>query len=400
MPRETPEVPPDPRYEGAAGLFLVGLPFLAMGFFVIAVATGWWRMWWDARGWTPVPMTIQATKLATHASRRGSSTVLEARYRYQVATGPGATIYTGTRVSIDGGSANASEARQRYEQLAPHEKDHTPFTGYVNAANPAEAVLFRDAGLSMLMLPVLGFAFALVGGGLAGWARWMRRRGLKRAGLVRANPDRPWRWEPEWADGFAVQSILGTAALVEAGFITFVAVVVGAIVAALVLDPGGPAPSSPLSTMLGLVPLLLFARVAFLLVRRVRYGTPRLELERMPLVPGGALRGKLLVPRRLPEGAAVRLELRAREVTGSGKRARTVEVARADGVAGPEHAVRLDRSELPVSLAVPQGPPRSLESGRRLQWFLTAVADGAFRAEFELPVYVAASGRIEKNPAP
>lgn len=400
----------DPRYAAGTFLMIFGLPFLLGGLGALGMVAGWWHEWWQMQSWAPAKMEIAQLKLVPHrTSKGGTSYTIQAlyRYRYEPAAphpddpGPGAPVYSGTRVAIDGGASNGSEVRTRFAGLQAAFTRHEPFTGFVNPERPAEAVLFRNPGVALFAVPELGALFTLIGAGFFGWGRFARRKNAWRRARAEADPERHWRWEPEWAEGFALESTANDDARVALCAAAGSALFALPVLAAALLD----APDTGTVFIGGGIALPVVAVwiwAGTVIARRMRWGVARLELEALPLSPGGVLNGVLKVPGRVTPTGDVTLEVKVREVVGAGRQARTRDVVHGEGVAGAERSVLMDRSELPVRIELPRAHPRLMQPYLRVQWYLSVRAKtGAvgFRADFELPVYDVPAEVVEKGPS-
>ena len=185
---------------GPGCLVLVALPFAAVGvgmsawLFCGIAANG--RM----QSWQETPAKIVRAKLEAHSDPEGSTTYeATAEYTYQFGDRP----YTGSRVSVQGGSDNfGSFQKDVYRQLSKHQRSGDPFRCYVNPAKPSEAVLFRDLRWEMIGVQTLfATAFGSAGFAVLTFGVWgcLTTRGNR--ALAALHPDEPWLWKKDWADG-------------------------------------------------------------------------------------------------------------------------------------------------------------------------------------------------------
>ena len=97
--------------------------------------------WHEIAGWVPVSAEVVSAELQEHDGDDSTTYEVTATYRYQYA----GQAYTSTRVAIDSGADNIGTFQQRlYAQLRAAQESRAPVTAYVDAANPADAVLNRE----------------------------------------------------------------------------------------------------------------------------------------------------------------------------------------------------------------------------------------------------------------
>lgn len=151
------------------------------------------------------------------------------------------------------------------------------------------------------------------------------------------------------------------------------------------------------------LPVLLFPTFVAALVgaalygrrHQEKFGTPILELESVPVVPGGMLAGYVRSTADLapPEGFVIRLRCLHKRETGSGKNKRTdTTTLWEQEMTLPAAAERPDGLALPVAFALPPDARETDErnSANKVVWELSvkATLPGVdFSAVFDIPVF-------------
>ncbi len=375
------------------GLLLFGLIFLVVG---LAVGTFMLRPLWlarAARGWIPVPCRITASELKVNHDSDSTTYQATAAYEYEF---EGRT-YRGTRVSFHSGSDNIGDFHETVAaRLAACRESGRPFEGYVNPANPFEAVLVREVRKEMIGFGlVFGLVFSGAGSGVmfAGVRAARQRRSLVQGKAQ--TPEAPWTWRREWAAGVIPATQGAEAAGLAVGAVLW-NLLVSVFLVAVLSDRGVPKFVLVLLAVFVLagIGLLTAAVKAFLRWRRFR-GTC-FRMSPVPGVLGGRLSGAVQVPVKLAAAGGFRLKLDCfeRVVQGSGKHRRTVEVS----LWSAEQEVHQDvlaqvpgQTAIPVVFDLPADLPESSpEPGGPLVWRLEARAEVPgvdFLARFEVPVF-------------
>ena len=203
---------------GSAILFLFGVPFAAVGVWLGARLGTTITAYRAAQEWEEVPAKIIQAEFRDEDSGEGTAYWVKAEYEYRYR----GQRYAGRRVSVHGGSDNiGSFWRDVYRQLEECRRTGRPFRCYVNPAQPAQALLYRDLRWEMVVFhALLTFIFAGGGFGLLIAAPFafvgMRREETRAA----AHPGEPWLWRADWARGeirspgksLVVRSIVSTIA--------------------------------------------------------------------------------------------------------------------------------------------------------------------------------------------
>ncbi|UCE85613.1 MAG: hypothetical protein JSU66_14965 [Deltaproteobacteria bacterium] len=215
--------------------------------------------------------------------------------------------------------------------------------------------------------------------------------------LRRLHPGEPWRWRPEWRDGRirsrdrARIAVLWLAALAWNGM---TAPLVWRLPRELECGPR----MLLLAGAFGLAGLWIVGAALRATLRQLRFGTARLDLDTVPGVIGGRLRGTIHVRGSLAGAARVELRLTCvnRVTSGSGKSRSTFEHVRwQEEYAVPRASLAAASigSAIPVDFTLPYGlaPSRAEPSDNQILWRLEARAELAgadFHTRFEVPVFV------------
>jgi hypothetical protein len=211
---------------------------------------------------------------------------------------------------------------------------------------------------------------------------------------VRAqNPDKPWFWRKEWADGVMTDR-KATASWILFGFaIVFVAVSSPMLfVLRREIDKG-----NNLALVVLLFPLAgaaLLVTALYHLMRVRKYGESRSRLDRIPIELGSAFRGDIEthVTENPPDGFLLKLTCVRRVTTGAGKTSTTESILWRD-----EQTVRAsipmpDGLRIPYTFTIPADaePSDERNSKNRIVWRLDVSAQVPgidYAAQFELPVF-------------
>ncbi|MCX7934292.1 MAG: DUF3592 domain-containing protein, partial [Planctomycetota bacterium] len=308
-------------------LMLFGVPFLAAGAIIMILGLSWWREYFDAKQWVQTPATIKEVHLREHRSSKGRlSYRVDCRYSYRFAAaalqqdGQAASerLYENTRVDFESGSSTDSQPHRRYEILKRHCESGEPFPAWVNPANPAQAVLFREAGEAMYLMPPFALVFALAGMGIMASGAMAVARSVRLRWAERFFPGRPWRAEGLWND-FSCHS-RGKAKVIAVWAIAiFVAIFVSLLSLALASDEHAPGLAWVASGLFTAVAAGVLGYAVYLTLQYLKYGEARLIFTELPLVPGRPFAGLLLVPERVIAENGVQLTLRCTETRGSVK---------------------------------------------------------------------------------
>lgn len=279
------------------------------------------------------------------------------------------------------------------------------------------ALGFSVAGLSVLVavsrqpensnFPVLvgicmGLTFTVVGVSIGGVSIYGFHKYKRQMVSQAADPDSPWRWREDWAQGRA-NSCTGSA-MVQ----SWIFAVIWNLISAPILYFGPKAIAQQRLAVLGLLfPLAgvgLLIRAIRETLRRFEFGVTWFEMDSCPVVIGREFHGNIHA--RFPHGAdhGIRLKLSCvnRVVTGSGKTQSVNEriLWREEKSISPGQICPGPIGSLiPASFSIPWNALQSDSSNSRnaILWLLEADADVPgvdYKDMFELPVF-----RTKETPA-
>ena len=380
-------------------LFILALPFLAIGAFVLWLAISTVTESRRMQAWPTVPARIDETNLETHehhdADGHSITYITTARYSYEYE----GSSYTGSRVSHSAGTDNVDSFHQDvFKELSQLRDTGTPGKAYVNPSNPAESILYPHYRGRLLFFYLL-FGSVFVGAGtLLMIAPFLGGKASTQSALNRGHSEvKPWESRKEWRSGVIHSSTKGP----------FIALLIFSVVwtgatsfAALPVFTGGGrlGVASFLGLIFPLVGLALFAfSIRLFLVWR-KFGVSTLRLKNLPARPGASLEGDIEVKRPFESGTQVDLDLSCnkRHTTGSGKhrRTETKKLWSEKWRVSPTPLGGQRGARISVSCKIPEDAMESSESSQ-VTWDLTATANipGVdYFAQFEVPVFSATSG--------
>ncbi len=379
-------------------IVLFSLPFAAVG----VGAAAWIAFDFAAarkmQQWQETPAIILGAKLEQHADSDGGVTYeAHAEYAYEY----GGRRYTARRVALGGGSDNIGTFQQKvYRQLREHELSGRPFRCFVNPANPAEAVLFRDLRWEMVAFKtIFAVAFGGVGFGLMALGLFGARKAKEEKKRAASHPGKPWLWKSEWAEGW-IPSSSGRSATALAVFAVFWNVV-SILPAWYAVREGFFMQGEKMALLALLFPAIgfgLIAAAAVAVARRRKYGLSVFEMASVPGVVGGQLAGVIRVPAKVQAEEGFRLALRCIQTvtTGSGKHRSTSERVLWEGEQAVARELRQAdpaQTAVPVLFEIPSDCDPTDESDR-IAWRLECRAKTPgldYATTFDVPVFRAAA---------
>jgi hypothetical protein len=323
---------------------------------------------------------------------------VEAAYSYEY----GGRRYHGSRVSPETGSSSSGRHRERYAILKAHREREEPFPAWVNPEDPAESLLFREmTPMSWVMLP-FGLVFAGVGAAVMIFGACSGRAVRFRKSAEKEHPERPWRADRRWAEGFEFGSRQGARAAGAWALAVLLGLFVGMFVYLVVIEHA-PLFARVIVGVFALAPLAMLAGAVYSTLRWLKYGSPRLVMAEMPAVPGRELRCAVLCRRHVRAESPYKLTLKCSRTTGSGKHSTTRTLHESTAEVTSDLGDRYGGTAVPVELSVPEGlPSTSSEADGRIDWRLevSAATPGVdFKVGFDLPVFdVEDENLIEKRP--
>lgn len=241
-----------------------------------------------------------------------------------------------------------------------------------------------------------GAVFAGVGALVIGVATWGQKALAADAARKGANPDKPWLWREDWAQGYAKDNTRGVAiffwifALLWNGISWPVAFLIRPEIAKgnyIVL----------IALIFPLVGLGLLAAAIYQTLQRMKFGTSVCHLPTIPIPPGRTFRGELeLHNDAVPEsGYKFRLASIRSVTSGSGKNRSTHESVLWDDerVVSASAAMRSPvGTRVPFEFVVPPTAhgTEDVSQNEKYFWRLTASADlpGVdYSSTFQLPIF-------------
>lgn len=391
---------------GLGCLILFALPFALAGVFVGSLAVRSLATWYEARDWVETPARILQADLEVHQGSDSTTYEVTALYEYEW---QGRT-YSSERVGLSSGSDNVGSFHQdRHAELSRHQSSGEPFRCFVDPDDPEEALLFREMrwGLFALM-GVFALLFTGAGVGMMAAGVWGKRKITEEEELEAQNPDAPWRWKSDWADGRIRTSgnIQFLFPLIFAVFWNLISTPLLFVLPREVIDNDNKLALIALVFPLVGMGLAVWAVRAFLHWKK--YGDSVFEMSTLPGVIGGKLTGRILTSVDIQPVSGFDLILSSirRVTTGSGKNRSTSESVQWQEL---EHIDRetLDfdptRSSIPVSFTIPYEaePTEERSADDQTLWRLEVTAETAgidFSAQFEVPVFRTADSRPDIEP--
>jgi hypothetical protein len=242
---------------------------------------------------------------------------------------------------------------------------------------------------------IVGGVFTLLGTALVLTALFGYGSAKTHDALKAANPDKPWMWREDWATGNIKDSNKGAAI----AFWIF-ALIWNGVSFPIAIAMKSKMAQEPLALFILLFPLVgVFLLVAAIkqTVRALKYGTSRLHLERVPIVPGRAFRGDIqLTTDVIPEnGYHLRLVSIHSVTTGRGKSRSTHDTVMFDSEITVDTSSAMrgpNGTRVPFQMAIPPDshPTNESDWSSRYFWRLTvsAATPGVdYSANFDIPVF-------------
>lgn len=248
---------------------------------------------------------------------------------------------------------------------------------------------------------IFAVTFGGAGFGLMTAAVFGKKAAARSAVLREQNPDRPWRWQEDWASGTIRDSNRGTmiGAWVFALFWNVISMPAGFFAVRTAM-----AERNYVILFALLFPVIgagLLAWAVRATTRYLKFGVSVLELTTRPGVVGGKLAGVVRIPGDLlpPDGFRVMLTSVNRRTTGSGKNRSTSEsiLWQEEGTFHP--ARQATGTVVPVAFAIPPDAPPTdtTDPADAIVWrvALSAQVPGVdYAARFEVPVFRTDQGEI------
>ncbi len=388
-------------------LTLFGLPFLGIGVFM-GYRTGamLWR-WSEAKGWEDVPAVIEHVELETHHGDDSTTYEVVCRYRYRFS----GEEHTGEEVGLVPGADNLGSWHERtHARLRAAYERGEAVTCYVDPGRPGRALLDRELRWGLMGFHLIFVVcFGGVGAGLIAGGAYARRSAARKAALQEAHGGEPWLWNPQWASR-RIRSGSKTAAIATTGFAAFwnaISAPVAFILPGKAMDEGEP--WLFVFMVFPLIGLVLAIAAARAVARYRKFGRSTFELETLPGVIGGELRGTVVLAGKVQGISAVDAALKCVHsvTTGSGKNRSTrqdvvwEETRRFEalGVRFGEVAIRL-----PVAFQIPYScrPTNDSLPNSTIKWNIEVKGEAPgvdLAVDFEVPVFKTEASDPEVGPS-
>jgi hypothetical protein len=387
-PSHAMKSPAAPKAMSSWGLILFGIPFLAAGLGVLIWSLGWWKLYKDSEAWIKIPANIDSVSFESHRGSKGGSTYsVTCAYSFKH---EGKTYY-GSKVGMESGSSGDSFHRARYDILNRHKTEKEPFEALVNPLDPSKSVLFREITTAMYILPLFGLVFFLAGAGVMTGGVMSTIKSYSGRAMLAANPGRPWladkRWQSPVLRDSPMPKIIGNFVMA-----LFVGIFMSMFVIAVLK---GNVPLMPKLIIFGfcLIPVGLITSGIYQIMRYVKYGTPELVLNQIPLVPGKLNTATLNIQAKVSaqEGIKVSLKLFRRVWEKSGKKNSIREYEEFSLDQNVMQDQYSSQNSIPLSFMIPDDVQQThIGDYPEYVWRIIAVAKTPgvdFRVQFEVPVY-------------
>jgi hypothetical protein len=373
---------------GSVVLLVFALPFAGIGVWTGSRLAATVTAYHAAQQWEETPARIILVEFKHEDTGEGITSWVKCLYEYDYQ----GRQYQGKRVSLHRGSDNiGSFWDDVFRELKECRRNGRPFRCYVNPANPAQAVLYRDLRWEMVVFQALfTFVFAGAGFGLLIAAPVVFFQGHRDETLVAAHPHEPWLRRADWAKGEIKFSASSRALLAVAGTLAFLlfAVPVELLLLRELINKqnwGG------LTWVVFLTLGETIVAWPIILVRRWhKYGPSVFQMASVPGVIGGELRGVIRTSVKIRPAGGFRVTLTCRRTVrtnGDGNKEACWQLEQVIVHEVPENDP--ERSAIPVLFQVPfECLPTDFEAGTHWQLEVKAAMPGVdYRAVFDVPLF-------------
>ena len=307
-------------FSGCVTLF--GLPFLLPGLFIMGMGFSFIFDFVRSASWIPVPAQLIEIKVDESDDSEGSTTYkVKGKFRYSWEN----REYLGDRITLDTSYSPGQTACEEMVKRFQHEQEQKHcVTVLVNPKRPEQSMATRELSVTMIVFPLFGLVFAIIGSGLT-FGPWIAiYRDSRRRRIFEQFPERPWKADELWVDCRTGSGSGGkvVGAWVGAFFINGFAWTFCLPFAAMMEIPLW---GKLIATAIGTPFLGFFVYAGYLHIQYRKYGSTQLVLSQVPLEPGTEARGLIQIPRRLiPEegtrfGVQVKIFCERKEEVGSGE---------------------------------------------------------------------------------
>ena len=354
---------------GSGCLTIFALPFAAVGVLMMVLIAKQLIDWVEVQQWNQTSAIVLEAKLADYSSDDSQTVQVQGKYQYTV----GDQTYTSQKISLSTGADNIGTFHEdAYATLARHLDNATPIACYVDPNNPAEAVVFRNLRIEMILLMLgFGMVFGGAGFGLIGFNYFDKFTSAKAGAKLQKVHG------ATASSGHLIASSTGSAA---AGAFVVAVVVCGFTLPFLVFLVLEIINKQNYLAILGLIiPLMGFFVLrwaALKIIRSYRFKGTALILAKHPVIAGERLSGSIHVPKMLPH-CSVQLKLLCRQYN------------RGDGDTGVDllEPIKMEQttnvrqggmqtSIIDFSFDIPETAPATVSEGSpSFAWLLEATAD-------------------------
>lgn len=378
---------------------LLGLLFLGCGVGMGILTIRTVVIYYQARHWTEVPARILHVELKRHSGGGGTTYQVVATYEYEF----NGSTYRGSRVGLSSGSDNIGTWQEdTYRRLAARSGEGQTVPCYVDPAHPEKALLDRNLRyeqtvFQMVFVTMFG-AIELVLSVVGGQA-WLAGRHLRRASKL--HPDEPWLHDPDWASGLLRPRTLKQKLLVVWLVATYWSVV--SLPQIFIFVPALPSMEGKVALgvlVYPVVALLILADAIRTTLLYRKFGRSYLQLETIPGVIGGHLRGTLVLVGGIEALDHIDVSLKCTRQVGVSVFTRIVTVWEDKQTSDTATAFGRTEIRVPLEFAIPRTFENAEADDEPLDWRLRACSPlpGINLAlDFKVPVFVTPASDSEPD---
>jgi hypothetical protein len=377
---------------GTGCFILFGLPFFAAGLGVFLWAMSMFYTYFISANWEKVPAKIIYAKIVSSRSSKSTTYALKGEYEYTYKN----KKYKGNRITVETGSSSGYKGKAKLcEILTEAQKENKSVPIYVDPSNPGDSLVFRKITTTMIILPIFGFVFMTVGGGIICLGLWGLYEQKRENKLLARYPNKPWKADSRW-NGFNIKSENWHKMVIGWGISLFFTAFISMFVIALTSDKDAPLFAWGIISIFILITLFLWKKAISATIRYKKFGNALLIINQFPITPGSEFTAALVMPSLLKSGQPIHLDLKLEKTTttGSGKnRSSHTNVVSSDPqtVQVQYDHFKKNKVIVPVSFKIPQSAQVDKKGDLlKYEWKITAkipVPGVDFEAEFPIPVF-------------
>jgi hypothetical protein len=253
----------------------------------------------------------------------------------------------------------------------------------------------RQPDVSQIWIQLyLSLTFLILGLGVVAYGRSTRKAAGTAKALTAQNPEKPWLWRDDWAQGYARPEWRSTAMTWGAAGVVFLLLSVPGVVAIPKTWNTTHRWEAPVALVFPLAGLYLLSHSAIAALRESKFRQMRLKLSTLPGVIGGRVEGNLETTFVFPPGTQMTLTLSCVRsyVSGSGDSHSHWETALWQDTQFATVYVGGPGSSIPVAFTAPYDARETdaRNPSDEIFWKLRATATLPrldFRAAFRVPVF-------------